>query len=513
MNDTKQNAEDEIKNGADDADIISPKEKSGEENLNVKRKSFFTSTILPIAIIIVTALGIAYASVVIWRVYRFKNEQNVYLPNSAQQILLTQRLDAEYSERREILRKLPYSIAPAQLDVSARAAIIVDASNGCVIYEKNADEIIPPASMTKLVSMYVVFQEIATGRISLDDVVPLPPECWAANMPPHSSLMFLGRNQRVTLDELLLGTAICSGNDAAYALAFYVCGGMEQFIERMNYEVEKLGLAHTHFVESSGYSELNTTTAREMAAFARVYISRYPESLARYHSKLSFTYPQEHNLAPEDVGKPRSQDWSNGLPENITMGIKQDNTNKLLGKLEGCDGLKTGFIDESGYNLALTAVRDGTRFLSVTMGGPGRNVTEGNANRNKDGTTLMEWAFGTFADSTKTSLLHPYLVRVTGAREVYTHLVPAFAPETLTVPFITGESPREAADSVTVDISLPAYIDGGTVAGDAYGEVNFFLGKVLLMKVPLVADRDIAEASFVTRLADGALKKFVFDRN
>ena len=183
------------------------------------------------------------------------------------------------------------------LQLDATSVILMEYETGRVLYEKNADEIIPPASMTKLVVMYVVFQEIATGRISLDDIVPLPPESWAINAPPMSSLMFLGEGQTVTLRELLLGLAVASGNDAAIAVAHYTCGSVESFVERMNSEMEALGLVHTRFVEPSGYSELNLTTPREFAAFAKTYIERYPESLTLFHSQPSISYPQEHNLA------------------------------------------------------------------------------------------------------------------------------------------------------------------------------------------------------------------------
>ncbi|MDY5048366.1 MAG: serine hydrolase, partial [Treponema porcinum] len=149
-------------------------------------------------------------------------------------------LNQAYPERTAVLRPLPYPVNPAVLDVRARSAIAVNMQNGCVLYEKNADEIIPPASMTKLFVMYVVFEEIKKGTVSLKDTVPLPPECWACNMPPHSSLMFLGKNQIVTLEELLTGLAVCSGNDAAYAVADYICGEMEAFIGRMNAAAENL---------------------------------------------------------------------------------------------------------------------------------------------------------------------------------------------------------------------------------------------------------------------------------
>ena len=161
----------------------------------------------------------------------------------------------EQKKNDELLQPLPYTLPDLGINVGAESAILIDVSNGCVIWEKAADEVIPPASMTKLFAMYVVEQEITAGRLHYDDIIPLPPECWACNMPPHSSLMFLGKGQVVTLEELLLGLSICSGNDAAYALAYAVCGSMEEFVNRMNEVAWQAGLTHTHFVESSGYSE------------------------------------------------------------------------------------------------------------------------------------------------------------------------------------------------------------------------------------------------------------------
>ena len=192
---------------------------------------------------------------------------------------LNLELKNKYPEQTELLKPLPYTLPELGIQVGAQSAILIDVSNGNIIYEKNADTIIPPASMTKLFAMYVVEKEISAGRLHYDDIIPLPPECWACNMPPHSSLMFLGKGQVVTLEELLLGLSICSGNDAAYALAYTVCNSMEEFVELMNQAAIDAGLTHTHFVESSGYSEKNITTAREMAAFCRLYILEHPDSL------------------------------------------------------------------------------------------------------------------------------------------------------------------------------------------------------------------------------------------
>ena len=394
-----------------------------------------------------------------------------------------------------IVSALPYPVTPANLTVHSGSAILIDAATGSILYEKNADAVIPPASMTKLVVMYVVFQEIATGRISLDDVVPLPPESWAVNAPPQSSLMFLAEGQIVTLRELLLGLAVASGNDAAMAVAHYVSGSVDAFVQRMNREMELLGLEKTRFVEPSGYSELNLTTPREFAAFARVYLSRYPEALENFHSQPSISYPQEHNLA----------EWHKGEGKN--QPIFQQSTNKLLGVLPGCDGLKTGFIYESGYNLSLTAQRGKTRFISITMKGPGTGSVEGNRYRVADGTTLMEWAFSCFATHFKQNI-KPVSVPVLGGGKNKVSVVPAHTTP-LTVPALFKEqSPSMAASAITTQISIPAYVHAPLQTGDVVGKVTYVLGDVVLEEVPLIAVTSVEQGNGFKQLVDKLALKF-----
>ena len=386
-----------------------------------------------------------------------------------------------------IVGPLPYPVTPAEFAVHSGSAILIDAATGSILYEKNADAIIPPASMTKLVVMYVVFQEIATGRISLDDIVPLPPESWAVNAPPQSSLMFLAEGQTVTLRELLLGLAVASGNDAAVAVAHYVSGSVDKFIERMNREMELLGLEKTRFVEPSGYSELNLTTPREFTAFARTYLSRYPESLEAFHSQATISYPQEHNLA----------EWHKGKEQSIF----QRNTNKLLEVLPGCDGLKTGFIYESGYNLSLTAQRGETRFISVTMMGPGTGSVEGNRYRVADGTTLMEWAFSCFATHFKAEI-KPLAIPVLGGSKRSVTVAPLHT-NPLTVPaLLKDESPTTAAHSITAQINIPSYIQAPLQAGDVVGKITYSLGDIVLEEVPLLAVTSIDEGNVFKQLLD-----------
>lgn len=264
-------------------------------------------------------------------------------------------------------------------EVRSKSAILLDAVTGTVLFEKNADEPIPPASLTKLVTMHLAFRDVAMGKVHLDDVVPIPKAAWAINQSWGSSLMFLGPGQQVTLRELLLGLSVCSGNDAAIAIALYLAPTIEDFADRMNLEVRRLGLEHTHFMEPSGISEHNYTTAREFAAFCRYYISQHPDALRDFHSVREFAYPKAENVAEAYKDNPQT--------------IVQTNRNLLLDAIEGVDGLKTGYIIESGYNIALTAQRNGTRFLAVLLGGPGSSTLHGGQIRAEDGAKLIEWGF------------------------------------------------------------------------------------------------------------------------
>lgn len=454
---------------------------------------------------VIAALSGACAIAVIFIVFflwssTYLRPQNARPLDQEQQSSLAALLDQAYlSERGQELKPLPYKTVAANLDIAAQSAIIVDASNGCILFEKNADQVIPPASITKLFVMYIVFKEIEAGNLTLDELVSPPENSWAVNLPSDSSLMFLGQGQTVSVRELLRGLAVASGNDAAIALAYKISGSTKDFVARMNYEAKALGLVNTHFEEPSGYSEKNVTTARELAEFCRIYINRYPQSLKDYHSLTEIRYPLEENLPS----------WQKARGDS--MAVYQRNTNPLLGKMEGCDGLKTGFIYESGYNLALTAERNGVRFLSVTMRGPGSGAKQGNFYRVKDGTTLMEWAFSSFADW-RPWLNSPqsYTVAAPGSKQKFIRLVPAWL-NTLTVPHIKGGTAQEDAESVTVEAKIPKSIFGGTQAGAIYGQLEYKLDGTVLESVPLVADRTAAPANawgkFWGKLADLRIQK------
>lgn len=420
---------------------------------------------------------------------------------------LEEKLDFLYPERNALLHSFPHASHLEVPEFSAVSAVLLDFETGEILFEKNADKVIPPASLTKLFVMYVILSLVDEGKIALEDKVPLPPAVWASHMPPRSSLMFLGRGQKVTIKELLTGLAVSSGNDAAYALALYTSGSMEKFLKLMNKAAASLNLTHTYFVEPSGYSEENTTTAREMAAFSRFYIQRFPFSLTLFHSLRSFSYPKSHNLAEEDLNKERFQDFSSGIPDDIRMEIHQENTNPLLGKIEGADGLKTGYIDESGYNLVFTAKRGNMRIISVTLGGAGgRSFAEGQRYREADARSLAEFAFSSFMNlpiNSKKQYTLPSLY----SSSLFLPIVPLMDVSSLLVPrqAIGGEN------IVQFRVYLPPFVKGAVKKGEKIGRIDYKVGEEVILSVPLVSAKELKKGNFVNALSDGILS-FVFFR-
>ncbi len=394
--------------------------------------------------------------------------------------------------------RLPEGIpAPSDADLSAnihaRAAILVDATTGAVLFEKDADEKIPPASMTKLVALYVAFRAAAAGEIGFDDVVTLPPDSWAVNIPPGSSLMFLGEGQRVTVRELFAGMAVASGNDAAIAIAYHVAGGVAPFVERMNGEMERLGLSGTTFDEPSGLSERNFTSTREFADFCLVYTKEYPEALKAFHSLEKIEYPNPWNLPAGSAQKP----------------YVQRATNHLLGVLPGCDGLKTGFIYESGYNLALTAMRNGTRFISVTMGGPGNGSAEGSRLRSEDGARLMEWAFANF-QTVRPEQPRSYPIAVFGGTERAIMAIAADAVAFTAPRDGLGETPPSGGQPAGMETSVTSerFLRAPIAAGDVVGTIRYSVNGKIYREVQLVADRGVARSNALDRAKDALLIPF-----
>ena len=262
-------------------------------------------------------------------------------------------------------------------NTSGESTILVDVSTGKILRADKPDVTLAPASLTKLVTAYVVFEALARGEVDLYTRKNVPADAWASRQPTGSSVMFLGPDQKANIDELLRGLIVASGNDAAIALAYRVSGSVDGFVKRMNSTVQKLGFTKLHFVDPAGISPRNTATPRQFAQFLVQYIKKWPNALKNYHSIPTIIYPKRENLPV------------NAKPQ----GIVQYNRNSLITSYYGCDGLKTGHISSAGYHIAVTAKRNNYRLLALVMGVQAPDTTTGSRLREEKAIKLLNFGF------------------------------------------------------------------------------------------------------------------------
>ena len=252
----------------------------------------------------------------------------------------------------------PPAATAGGIDTEARAAYIVDFRTGAVLLDKNSEERIPPASMSKMMTYYTVFSYLKEGKATLADMLPVSEKAWRT----QGSKMFVPLGGRVSIEDLLRGVIIQSGNDACIVLAEGLAGSEQAFVDEMNKKAQQIGLTGSHFTNVTGLPDPeHYMTARDLAALARHIISDYPE-FYKFESEFDFTY----------------------------NGIKQGNRNPLLYKNVGADGLKTGHTDEAGYCLTASAVRDNRRIIMVLAGLSSMKARATESER------LIEWAFREF---------------------------------------------------------------------------------------------------------------------
>ena len=362
-------------------------------------------------------------------------------------------------------------------ELGSRAAVALDATTGTVVFYKNPDEEIPPASLTKLMTMHLVQREIEAGRASLDEIISLPRESWAINQPPGSSLMLLANGQTPSLRDILLGMAVFSGNDAAMAAALRFAPSSDAFVEMMNREAAALGLSKTRFVDPAGYWEDNMTTARDFAEFCRLYIEAHPESIKDYHSVREFSYPRPENVAERYRENPVTR--------------TQKNNNSLLGKVEGVDGLKTGYIPEAGYNIALTAERNDSRFVAVILGAPAG--WGGDRIRDADGTKLLEWIFSRYRTIRPTAST-PEPVRVWKGKTNFADIIWSVPLEFTAL--------AERGNNMEYDIDLIEPLIAPLPAGSYTGDLVLYDSFGELRRIPLITVSDVERGGVFKRLFD-----------
>jgi D-alanyl-D-alanine carboxypeptidase (penicillin-binding protein 5/6) len=358
-------------------------------------------------------------------------------------------------------------IVPAPPALSADAYLLMDFESGKVLVEHNADERLPPASLTKLMTAYILAEEIDAGRLNLDDQVPVSPNAWSQNpVFRGSSLMWIEPNKPVTVRELERGIVISSGNDATVAIAEHIAGSEEAFAGMMNRYAEVLGLDSTFFMNSHGLPHPDhLTTARDLAKLAVATIRNHPDRYAVYKER-SYTYND----------------------------ITQYNRNKLLAQDPSVDGLKTGYTSVAGYGLVASAERDGMRLISVVLG------SQSTRTREAETRSLLNYGFRFYETITPLSAeMALDSARVwKGVREQVDGGV--LESVVMTVP--------RGADEPVVDVIFDEPLTAPLSRGDQIGTLTVRLGDDVLVEQPLLALTDIEQAGFFARLWDAIVLWF-----
>jgi len=361
--------------------------------------------------------------------------------------------------------------APAAPGIDAKAWILIDYASGKVLTESSADQRLDPASLTKMMTSYVVGQAIKAGKIKPDDLVTVGQDAWATGNPKlrGSSLMFLKPGDRIPVHELNKGIVIQSGNDACIALADYVAGSQDSFIGLMNNYVKALGLQNTHFMTVHGLdAEGQYSTARDMALIAQALIRDVPEEYALNKEK-EFTFNN----------------------------IRQINRNRLLWSTNlKVDGVKTGHTSGAGNNLVASATEGDMRLISVVLG------TASDAIRFRESEKLLTWGFRFFETVTPIKADAPFAQqRVWFGDKSQVNLGVA-KDAALTIP--KGQMKNLKASFRLTTPQLEAPLKKNQVVGT----IDFQLDGKTIEHRPLVVMQDVPEGGFFSRMIDFVMMKF-----
>src|SRR5579864_1078315 len=375
------------------------------------------------------------------------------------------------------------SAAPAaapQFDTPAKVAYLYDLNSGAVLYAKNPDAHMPPASMAKMMTTEVAFELIDRGQLSLNKMCTVRPETWQKwHGPQAGSTMFLSPNEQVSVENLIKGIVTLSGNDASVVLAECIAGTEQAFTDQMNALAKKLGINNSHFGTANGWPDNGVTyvTARDLATIAKATIEHHPKLYKEFYSLPNFTW-----------GK------TMGAGKDIT----QDNRNPILGHVPGADGLKTGHTDEAGYGFTGSAEQNGRRLIEVLAGMDSWNQ------RVQESTRLITWGFGAWNDKTLFKAgdkVGTAQVQLGSSSEV--QLV---APRDLAVSAPAGLS--LSSKPVTMKIRYDGPLMAPIAKGQEVAQLVITTGDTPPQIVPLVAGEDVGRAGFFGRIWLG-LKQLV----
>jgi D-alanyl-D-alanine carboxypeptidase (penicillin-binding protein 5/6) len=357
-----------------------------------------------------------------------------------------------------ILFSLVFATPVLAFDVATDSAILLEVETGQVLFEKNADRKLPPASITKIMSLLITMEKLEEGSISLDDKVTI--SRYAQSM--GGSQIYLKANTQVELEKLLKAVTIASGNDASVAIAEYIAGTYSNFIAMMNDKAQELGMNSTNFVNSTGLPDPNHySTARDISIMAKE-LSKYPQVL----------------------------EWASIWTETIQLPNRKAmlvNTNSLINKYPSMDGLKTGHTQEAGFCLASTAKKGDTRLISVVL--QGETLTE----REESTTRLLDYGFNAFSKR-KIAAAGDQIQNIPIAESANKVAVGEVASD-LYVMVQKGQE-KDISQEVKVKDSLTAPIEKGEVLG----ELTVYNGEKIISTVDVVAAAEIERANIITRM-------------
>lgn len=354
-------------------------------------------------------------------------------------------------------------LIPAPPELSAKAWILVDANTGHILVESNADMQLPPASLAKMMTTYIVSNEIAAGRMSKDEMVLISDNAWEkGGAKTDGSTMFLNPRTRVSVSDLMRGVIIQSGNDASIALAEHISGDEIAFADVMNHQASLLGMNGTEYYNATGLPyEGMVSTARDLSLLARAIIQDHPEHYSIYSEKY-FKYNN----------------------------INQPNRNRLLWRDSSVDGLKTGHTNAAGYCLVASAERRGMRLISVVMG------TDSDKARARETQKLLSYGFRHY--DTKTIYSAGSIIKenakVWYGEEEFLNLTIADN--------VTLTLPRGAQKNLSANILVDEQIKAPISAGQELGRLQVSLNDELLIDTALVAEKDVAQSGLFARFVD-----------
>lgn len=370
----------------------------------------------------------------------------------------------------------PSIAAAPQFDTPAPVAFMKDLSSGAILFQRDADRRMPPASMAKMMTVYVAFDLVKKGQLKLNDMVTVQPETWKKwHGPQAGSTMFLSPNEQVSVANLLYGIVTLSGNDACVVLAEHIAGTEQNFVERMNRTAKQIGLNNSHFGTSNGWPDGGVTyvTARDLGDLADHTIQDFPQLYKQFYSKRDFT-------------------WGKTMGGNA---ITQANRDPLLGRVAGADGLKTGHTEEAGYGFTGSAEQNGRRLVMVMAG-----LNSSNA-RAEESVKFMNWGFRAW--QAKPVVAKGKKVADAEVQMGSSSSVGLVAPRQLTVTLPAGLDP-----AISAKVVYQGPIKAPIKAGQHIADLVVSSPDMPAQRLPLVADKDVGEAGFFGRAWSGLTSLF-----